>query len=659
MEKSELLSVKEASEILGVSSATVKNWIKLGKLKGQRNGAFFLLSQKDVLDKSSELASSTDLRSRRNKSRQSSNFIPKSYISASSPNYKTIKNLILCEDFSKNNIKDILCSYSHGLLKKAGVPQNISKILLKSLKSSSQSDVSYNKKISGLDCNSHTKNYPLVLIPKEDTLGMLYLSLRSMQDKKSTGAYYTPFFVADELIKNVFADIPSKEISGKKILDPACGTGNFLIRLPENVPLSNIYGYDIDSTAIAIARINLAIRYKITSQNELDIIFSNIRSRDFLFDTEKESLAYDHVIGNPPWGYAFKRPQINAIKKLFESFEGKGKPESFTLFVEKALKCSKSLCFVLPETILSSDYHCGIRKYILKMSCIKQLCYLGEAFDKVQCPCITLQLTKGLYISHIKASFYKKQNKGGRTLCLLRSFVVPKSRIDSDNFNILADDSEYAILQKMHEVPHFTLKDNCDFALGIVTGANSTLLSDTYSNGLEPIIKGKDISKYSISVGNTYTAFSPDKYQQVAPISLYRAQDKLFYRFIANEPVVALDRNALLSLNSANIMVPHVNGYSNYYIMAILNSSAMSFYYRHTCKNLKVLRSTLETLPIPICDEVTRKEITKMSKMISDYYANNDQSFDEEIVLKTIKRLDKCVANLYNLNADQVKILSE
>ena len=230
----------------------------------------------------------------------------------------------MCEDFSKNNIEDILCSYSHGLLKKAGVPQNISKILLKSLKSSSQSDVSY--------------NYPLVLIPKEDTLGMLYLSLRSMQDKKSTGAYYTPFFVADELIKNVFADIPSKEISGKKILDPACGTGNFLIRLPENVPLSNIYGYDIDSTAIAIARINLAIRYKITSQNDLDMIFSNIRSRDFLFDTEKESLVFDHVIGNPPWGYAFKRPQINAIKKLFESFEGKGKPESFTLFVEKALK---------------------------------------------------------------------------------------------------------------------------------------------------------------------------------------------------------------------------------------------------------------------------------------------------------------------------------
>ena len=93
--------------------------------------------------------------------------------------------------------------------------------------------------------------------------------------------------------------------------------------------------------------------------------------------------------------------------------------------------------------------------------------------------------------------------------------------------------------------------------------------------------------------------------------------------------------------------------------MAILNSSAMSFYYRHTCKNLKVLRSALEALPIPICDEDTQREITKMAEMISDYYNNNDQSFGEEIILETIKRLDKCVANLYNLNADQVKILSE
>ena len=60
----------------------------------------------------------------------------------------------------------------------------------------------------------------------------------------------------------------------------------------------------------------------------------------------------------------------------------------------------------------------------------------------------------------IKSSFYKKESKICRSLSLVKSFNVPKTRIGSDNFNILADNDEYSILTKMTSVPHFYLEGN-------------------------------------------------------------------------------------------------------------------------------------------------------------------------------------------------------
>ena len=646
MEKSELLSVKEASELLGISPATVKNWIKLGKLQGRQNGASFLLSKDVVDEKSRELLSSSALRSRRNKSRFTTNFIPKSYISNTSPNYKTIKNLVMCQELSNYSSSHILTYYAKSLMDKAGISPDISKKLLTSLtKDTTPSYDSVSERVS-----ETLGEYPLSLLPGEDTLGMLYLSLRSMQDKKSTGAYYTPFFVVDRLIENALEVLDKNTLKDKHILDPACGTGNFLLRLPDYMPLSDIHGYDIDPMAIFLTRINLAIKYKVTTEKELTQILSNIAPLDFLFESSFPGKDFDIVIGNPPWGYVFTSAQNKLIKKSFKSFDGSGMPESFSLFIEKALGCGQNVTFLLPETILSSDYHQGIREFIMSTGNVQEISYLGEAFDKVQCPSIILGLTKNMNQQTIKTAFYKKDFRGTRSLNKQKSFEVEKNRITADDFNILADQQEYEIIQKMSATPHFTLEGNCDFALGIVSGANKSLLLDHKSAGTEPIIKGKDISKYHIEVGKAFTIFNPDRFQQVAPEKFYRAKDKLFYRFIAPEPIIALDRDGLISLNSANIMIPHIKGYSNAYIMAVLNSKAMSFYYRHTCKNMKVLRSSLERLPIPYCDDVKRQAITDLACRLSKLNKTDDKLY-KELVFK----LDYLVFSLYNLDTDEIE----
>ena len=88
------MTIKEVSEYFDISEATVRNWLKLGKLSTAQTKPHRLILSDEVKSLSSSLETSKMLTSRRNKSRQSVNYIPKSYISATSPNIKVISSLL-------------------------------------------------------------------------------------------------------------------------------------------------------------------------------------------------------------------------------------------------------------------------------------------------------------------------------------------------------------------------------------------------------------------------------------------------------------------------------------------------------------------------------------------------------------------------------------
>ena len=488
----------------------------------------------------------------------------------------------------------------------------------------------------GVNIKELFSSYKLIYVPFEDTLGLIYISLRRLQDKKATGSYYTPFYAVDLMIN----DLPD---TARNICDPACGTGNFLLRLPDSYPLEMVHGYDIDEIAIKIARINLAIKYRIITKKQLDIIERNIRCIDFLESNEDIPKA-DIIIGNPPWGSSFSKEQVSELKKNFESILGKGTPESFDLFVERAVKSltsSGNMLFLLPETILGADYHESIRRFIEKNSFVSEISYLGDIFDKVQCPCVILRLDNKRK-DQITVRHYKKEKK--ELITCEKEYVVNSHRISEKSFHILADNEQYKLIEKILSVPHFTLEGQADFALGIVTGSNKSVLSKTPLDGWEGIIKGSDIHKFFYDEPKSFAKFVPQNFQQVAPEHMYRSKEKLFYKFIANEPVFAYDSKGTISLNSANILIPRVPGYSALYIMAVLNSDLMSFYYRHTFKNMKVLRSAIESLPIAKCDNDTMNTISTLAL---------DIVYEKKTSSEKISRLNALIDNLYSLDKNK------
>ncbi len=217
-----------------------------------------------------------------------------------------------------------------------------------------------------------------------------------IEDAKSKGAVYTPEILADYLLSEVNAVKPLTQET--KILDPACGSGVFLVlafrRLIEaelakggesklspekiNALLSNIYGVERELDACYVAEFSLLL----TFLNYLDLRelqtskfrFPELHNRhifhsDFfdLEDTHSEgifwqrNLKFDWVIGNPPWvelsgerpeDKLAKRWMSNPVNKAERPVSGMRVAEAFSWLVPDVLSPEGIVGLILPATSL-------------------------------------------------------------------------------------------------------------------------------------------------------------------------------------------------------------------------------------------------------------------------------------------------------------------
>ncbi len=144
---------------------------------------------------------------------------------------------------------------------------------------------------------------------------------------------------------------------------------------------------------------------------------------------------------------------------------------------------------------------------------------------------------------------------------------------------------------------HLTLDGNADWALGIVTGNNAEFLTDHQDTAHEPILTGKELRRFVADAPKKFIHFRPGIFQQVAPISKYRAPEKLLYKFISDELIFAYDNQQMLSLNSANVLIPSLPGYSIKAAFGFLNSSLFQLIFQKKVGALKLLRGDIENCP--------------------------------------------------------------
>jgi len=656
LNKEKKYSLNEFCENLSISVATGKNWLRLGKIipsEMSNNKPVFYSEYIENFKQELLKGENTTLKTRRNKNFIYGSSIYNGYISETSENYSVIKNIIGIISANPDlleNLNLMLAECAIQLLIQCfGINSPQKTNLLKLYLEKKFTLTNYNKLIDDLikDCSSKLEyicaNPELFSIEykyeqNEDILGLLYISCKNTGNRKENGAYYTPTNIVKILIKEIFDNNTSSK--NKTLLEPCCGTGNFLLQLPEDFSLKNIHACDIDETSVQITRINLSLKYK---SSDTTILYKQIQVCDYL---KNKDTNFDYIIGNPPWGVLYSTEQKEIYKKTFKSAIGNN-IEAYDLFLEHSLgKLTQNgvLSFVLPEAIMNVKSHQPIRELLIKSCLISYINYLGNTFDKVNCPSIIIQLkpNNGSPFTTI----------GTRVKCKKKEFLIDTDREISAKFmNFSIDNNEYKVLEKISKSTNYVyLKNNAEFALGIVTGNNNKYLTNSKSENNEIILKGSDISKYKIKEPSHYIKFDLKNFQQAAPEEFYRAKEKLIYRFISNQLVFAYDNSQILTLNSCNILIPQIKELDIKYIMAVLNSRIAQFIFAKTFQSVKVLRSHIEQIPIPKASPATKQKIINLVNKLLECTDRNE-------ILKLYNNIDNEIKNLYNLNAAEYSII--
>lgn len=640
------LTVDDVCKALSISKATAKNWIRLGKIVPDVGDQLFSSGYIKKFVAELKSGDNTKLKSRRNKKGATGKVLYKDYVHTAS-NQKLVSDLLelgIVED--ERDLLVVLANFAIQLYYQSrNIQFTNNNVLLNFLSQEHTSefhilieDLIGNNTIDPALVNKlqPALSKEILFVKGEDSLGFVYISLQDIGQRKSSGAYYTPEVVVNELIDRLYEN--DANLKAKTICDPCCGTGNFLLSLGvKGIDYDNLYGQDIDPISVFLSRINIALMEP--NMSALDIC-SRIIIGNTYFDTFTQK--FDVIVGNPPWGSDFSEEDALRCRKIFKTAVGKS-IESYDLFVEKALSMLEPkgvLAFVLPEAILSVAAHDTVRKLIIDSCSFRFVSYLGNVFSGVQCPSIILGITPD----------DEKTVVGCKVSTGKDVFVISKPRTFFDGtLSLNVSDEEKQCLDAISCIKNATyLKGNAKFALGIVTGNNKEYISTEKGNDNEIILKGSDIQRYGMTPSGNYIRFVPESFQQVAPVEMYRAKEKLLYRFISEVPVFTYDDRQTLSLNSCNIVIPEIDGIEMKYILAILNSSVAAYFISKRFNSVKLLRSHIEQMPIPAVPVDVQVAIIKKVDRIMN---------SSENISGLYKDLDNDIMALYGLTVEQIETI--
>ncbi len=452
-----------------------------------------------------------------------------------------------------------------------------------------------------------------------DVLGLIYQSYLQEGKKNITGSYYTPQKIAFNMTRNL--DFSKDEI----ILDPCCGSGAILLCVPAKNP-EQLYGIDNDVIAVLIARINLLLKYKDFEFIPQIYCLDYLQCYSLIQPHSVFEKAFDYIVTNPPWG---------AMEDKTVSNYAITSNETFSCFFMKAfeqLKKNGTIRFLFPEAILNVKAHKDIRKFIIDTAGLVRITSYDDSFAGVTTKYVDIECGKGA-------------NKDKFEVCTHDQVktVDMKTIYETDNmvFNLLSDD-DISIVRIVKEKGQYSLK-NSTWALGVVTGDNKTKLSSEYRDGMEKIYTGKEIQPYVLRPAKYFIMYNRDDLQQVAKEEIYRAPEKLVYKFISNKLVFAYDNSASLFLNSANILIPQIPSMSIKAVMAFLNSLLYQFIYIKLFGEVKVLKGNLLELPFP---QISENDNRVLTAMVNDMLTGD---------VKGQESIDNYIFTIYGLTENQKK----
>lgn len=625
------MAIQEASEMLGVSQATVRNWVKLKIIEStETNPLGIPFSEIErVMDEiqSGNLGKLSKRANKKHSNRLSENI---SHLSFRGTQLIANEALSIYKTSAKNQSEFLLCLALVSFFKytEKECPSYVNFEKFRGLDSSIWNEIldwSDSLGIEGIELASDLRNLD-ISDQTFDLLGVVYQGMMHEGTKSKLGSYFTPTNLVVDALSSL------NEPSGR-FLDPCCGTGQFLLEAVRTLGfnVSQVWGYDIDGMAVRIARFNLLL------ENNFKNSELNVYMLDSIFDlatgmidcqTNELLESFDLIATNPPFGVISMSKRKQIIGSQIKS------GEMFSLIIEKSFRLAKPGCqlsFILPESFLKVSVHQDIRNLVLKQSAITEIVEFGKPFPGVMSNIVRVNFIKGQTRTSIKIKLHNSRDE----------FTVVQSNLakgKSQIFEYASSEADDLILQKIFAREHERLGSSAEWALGIVTGNNAELVSNEFVEGWRPVITGKEVSPFMTQNPAKWVKFEPSSFQQYPRNDIFSAKEKLFYRFISKQLIFSYDDKNLISLNSANVLIPNLKCMSNKVALCFLNSSVFQYIFLKKFGTFKVLKSFLCVLPFP--------EISAVDHETFESFANKAIDGD----LQAQERLNELVWKAFELS---------
>jgi type I restriction-modification system DNA methylase subunit len=545
---------------------------------------------------------------------------------------------------------------------------------------------------------------------------------KNAKKRKEQGIYYTPTFIVDYIVRNALKPVLDRcksvgDLKKIKVLDPACGSGSFLIKALEiiadkyqdfnckvdeftkiEIIMENLYGVDLDMQAVEIARLNLLIN-TLEQRGIMPSLDKNIKNGNSLISGADEELekyfgknfrdkkpfnwneefpevfkqgGFDVIIGNPPWvslkgKHGSEDVSDDEIKYFSDHYTGNTyAPNLYELFIWKALSLLAKdgmLSLIVPDRLLANEQYALLRKKILENFTILKL-WLKVDFPGVIADTVIFVLQNSNPLNNV-IEFLEYPNEAP-------SKVKQSSYLNGEDNSILyVDDNSTTISKKLSNNENFAqLVEFANTTSGC--GAKSFFIHEAQQSKHEMrIIKGENIQKYKI-IGYFWFEFKDENLSgRTRDIEKLGVKEKILLRKTGIDLIATFDNSGIYPEQSL-YFVYGADTETLLYLLALLNSKFVNYYYHNfavTNKNStpQLKNIDLDKFPIPKASEAEKKNIVILSKKMLSL--NNDlnkipehsekwEHLKNEIE-KTDKKIDEEVYKLYDLTTEETETVEK
>jgi len=586
--------------------------------------------------------------------------------------------------------------------------------------------------------------------------------------RKAGGIYYTPTYIVDYIVKNTVSKLVEgktpKQVSKLRILDPACGSGSFLIgayqylldwhldwyiqdgaekyikaakpilyqaqggnyRLTtyerKRILLNNIYGVDIDPQAVEVTKLSLLLKvlegensqtldvqFKLFHERALPDLASNIKCGNSLigpdfyqqqslnlfnnderlrinaFDWNTEfadimnSGGFDAVIGNPPWislsgKFGNDIYSKDEIIYLIKHFEGNTyMPNIYEYFVAQGLNLSRLngyFSFVVPDRLGYNNQFVQLRKRILTETNIISLLYKAP-FPGITADTLIFVFLKSkpktdhvINISEFqKISIQLKQNE----IMQQANYV----------FEYFEDIRIIPVVKHISSISSVILLGKvCESTSGF--GGKSELIQERKTNQNQiPTLKGDSIERYKFRKSYWFDFCKQNITGRTTDKSKLGAIPKVLIRKTGSSIIATYDDSGIFPEQSLYFLFNNKTKMDFKFLLGILNSKLLTFYYRAKCltnknsiaQGKKVDLDQLPIYTINFSDPSDKARHDKMVSLVDQMLSLNKQlpavktDYEKTALQRQIdatdRQIDELVYELYGITDEERKIIEE